>query len=173
MKLSLSLPALERLIGGDNQIEIELRQQIAEKFAERHLKCLLNDTMLGQVQQKVTQFANGQIAALIADIGSKESTNRWASEARFRLHGPITDAIKQAVDDAISNKIAEAVQLAADTRLAGITRDVRGMIDRYLSEKKIEEMVNQGIKERLEAAASLVRDGKQLRSIDLGQGDQP
>ncbi len=42
MHVSLTLPALERLIGGETEIEVHLRQQIVEKFAERHLKSIVN-----------------------------------------------------------------------------------------------------------------------------------
>ena len=167
VRLSLSLPALERLIGGDNQIEVELRQQIAEKFAERHLKCMLNDTMLGQVQRTVAEFAGKQIGEVINQIGRKETADRWASEARYKLQGPITEAINKAVEESVAEKIRNAVQTAADTVVSRATRDVRTMVDRYLGEKKLEELIQQGIKERLEAAASLVRDGKQHRNIEL------
>ena len=42
MKLTINAEALERLIGGDSDIEIEIRQQIADQFCKRHLKSLIN-----------------------------------------------------------------------------------------------------------------------------------
>lgn len=35
MKLSLNVPTLERLIGGDTELELELRQAAASEFAKR------------------------------------------------------------------------------------------------------------------------------------------
>ena len=37
-----SLDALERLIGGDTELEIEVRNSVIQKFAEKHLKPLAN-----------------------------------------------------------------------------------------------------------------------------------
>ena len=46
MKIQInSLDALERLIGGDTEIEIEVRQSVAENFAKKHLKSLANDEL--------------------------------------------------------------------------------------------------------------------------------
>lgn len=43
MKIQInSLGALERLIGGDTQIELEIRQNIAEAFAKKYIKNLFN-----------------------------------------------------------------------------------------------------------------------------------
>jgi hypothetical protein len=33
-----SLDALERLIGGDNEVELELRNWVVQAFAKKHLK---------------------------------------------------------------------------------------------------------------------------------------
>ena len=38
-----SLSALERLIGNDNELELELRQSIVESFAKKHLTCIANN----------------------------------------------------------------------------------------------------------------------------------
>ncbi len=47
MKIQInSLTALERLIGGDAQIEIEVRQSVAENFAKKYLKTLANDKII-------------------------------------------------------------------------------------------------------------------------------
>lgn len=35
-----SLEALERLIGGDSEFEIEIRNSVVQEFAKKHIKCL-------------------------------------------------------------------------------------------------------------------------------------
>ena len=45
MKLELNLPALERLIGGDTEIEIGIRQQIVEQFCKHHIKTLMHSEL--------------------------------------------------------------------------------------------------------------------------------
>ncbi len=41
-----SLEALERLIGGDSQVEIDVRNNIVQAFAEKHLKALAGSSQI-------------------------------------------------------------------------------------------------------------------------------
>ena len=47
MKIQInSLEALERLIGGDNQMEFEIRRSIVDDFTKKHLKSLLDEELI-------------------------------------------------------------------------------------------------------------------------------
>lgn len=169
VRLSLSLPALERLIGGDNPLEVELRHQIVNAFAEKHLKCLVSHDLVYAAEQKVRKEVEGMINAAIKQIGNPETSASWAREATFRLNENVRKAIDAAVEDKLSKMIHEAIEVRMESSVRTATREVSRAVDRYLGEKKIEELINQGIKERLEAAASLVREGRQPRSIIVGE----
>ena len=43
VKVSLNVPALERLIGGDSAVEVELRKSIVQEFAKRHLTAVAKE----------------------------------------------------------------------------------------------------------------------------------
>jgi len=44
-----SLEALERLIGGDSEVEVELRTAIVQDFAKRHLKGIITKEVLDKI----------------------------------------------------------------------------------------------------------------------------
>jgi hypothetical protein len=46
-----SLKALERLIGGDNEIEIEIRNNIVQEFSKRYLKSIVSDRLILRVKE--------------------------------------------------------------------------------------------------------------------------
>lgn len=48
-----SLEALERLIGNDNELEIQVRNNIVQEFAKKHLKAIANETTF---QNEITTF---------------------------------------------------------------------------------------------------------------------
>lgn len=41
-----SLEALERLIGGDTELEIEVRNSIVQEFAKKYLKGIINEELM-------------------------------------------------------------------------------------------------------------------------------
>ena len=67
MKLVLDSKALERLLGGDETLEIELKTNIANQFAEKHLKSLVSSQLMlatkgkieGMIKEEITGNAGG------------------------------------------------------------------------------------------------------------------
>jgi hypothetical protein len=55
MKLSLNLPALERLIGGDGEIEVELRHQIVKEFTKKYLKGIVDSSVFQSYQRELLE----------------------------------------------------------------------------------------------------------------------
>ena len=45
-----SLEALERLIGGESKLEFDIRQNIVEAFAKKHLKTIANSDLIKKVE---------------------------------------------------------------------------------------------------------------------------
>ena len=60
MKLSLNLPALERLIAGEDELEVEIRQNIAEAFAKRHLKTIINNELITKLEIEIRDSFRSQ-----------------------------------------------------------------------------------------------------------------
>ena len=61
MKLVLDSKALERLLGGDETLEIELKTNIANQFAEKHLKSLVSSQLLLATKGKVESMVKEEI----------------------------------------------------------------------------------------------------------------
>lgn len=135
MKLTLNTESLERLIGGDTQIEFEIRQQIADEFAKRHLKSLINTEAMKSIESEL-------MANLTNIIRFDSQTNEYkvkikelctsfvASECRnFLDSSDVWQTMKNRVDEA-ANYIVSELQEAILT-------------------KRIDKLVDERIKERL------------------------
>ena len=48
-----SLEAVERLIGGDNEIEIQVRNSIVNDFTKRHLKGVVSEKMSKDISKAI------------------------------------------------------------------------------------------------------------------------
>jgi uncharacterized membrane-anchored protein YjiN (DUF445 family) len=63
IKLQLDVPALNRLIGGDSEVELDLRKGIVEYFVQQKLRNLLSDervaAILRDVQKALDVVKNG------------------------------------------------------------------------------------------------------------------
>jgi hypothetical protein len=51
-----SLDALECLIGGDSEFEFDIRNNVVQKFAEKHLKTVANSTVMLEVENKIKSY---------------------------------------------------------------------------------------------------------------------
>ena len=50
-----SLEALERLIGGDNELEISIRDNIVQEFTNKYLKGLVNSDKIKEASWSINQ----------------------------------------------------------------------------------------------------------------------
>jgi len=143
-----SKEALERLIGGDSQTEIDIRNSVVQKFSEKYLKSVANsDAMkstLYQIQSAITQNV-------------KEQCEREVATFKTTYGGSITDI-----------KLNPAVQKEIDTQVRAIAYDViQKQVDKSVAfwannaeiekivAKKFEyytnEIISNKVKERLDA----------------------
>lgn len=143
---------------------------MANQFADKYLKCLLNDKVFNRVRKEISDSLDATMDKALLQYEQRG----WTKEARL--------------SDVVRTKIQEAVSVAVATAIdAQITAQLRGQLDaaveRYhaktvaavnkamlqiLDDKKIEEYVNAEVLKRLEAAALWCRkDQERQRSIDL------
>jgi uncharacterized membrane protein YheB (UPF0754 family) len=149
MKVSLTLPALERLIAGDNQIEVEIRQQIAENFAKRHLKTILNDATWQAAAKEWRATLDTEIRRVATVLNTERGTaERVQTEATFAAQSwPLRDAVERAATKAVEAAVAKTVE----RQKFEMERIVRNRVDAAM-DKEIEKLVQEGIKKRLQAA---------------------
>ena len=145
MKVSLTLPALERLIAGDTAIEVEIRQQIAEQFAKRHLKTILNDATWKAASAQWHKELDASVKEVMQQLQGGRNADKAAEQAA--RYYPLRDAIERAAAAAVD----AAVEKTVASQKFHMERIVKDCVN-VAMEKSIEKMVQEGIQKRLQAA---------------------
>ena len=150
MSLSLNYPALERLLGGDSELEIELRYQIAKQFANEHLLPLLRTPEIKDQIEAVKSKAMMTFAEMCQrEIGTFGSS--WDSTIR------LTPKFKEKLDKTISDQLDPMVRALVESHINRLTDKWLVLSEKTITrkfEEAIEKRINDGINQRLAAAAS-------------------
>ena len=146
-----NLEALERLIGGDTQVEMEIRQSVVESFAKKHLKTMINSELLKpivvairhEIEEEFFQtIKTGPMSyntkQVFRENVSKEMRDKLVDLAKEELSGIVEEAVKSQKNiDAVEQKI---------NRLAA------WLDEKYTEERltvKLDKMVDERIKAKL------------------------
>lgn len=130
-----SLAALERLIGGDSETEIEIRNSIVQEFTKKHLKKIADESMDG--------FKSEIFALCRNEIGSYQA---WST--RFRLNEDVQATIKERVKSEFDLFLSKYIQ----EKLEQINLDdVVAHHVKYALNVKIKDRVNEMVRERLDS----------------------
>lgn len=173
VRLTLDLPALERLIGGDSDVEVELRQGVVTSFAKRHLKEVINSGVLEPYFRNISQALTEELKALIPLEQKKiQKEGRWGSSYGWRLvpgnpwNDKVIEAVKAHAKASIKELVDESFTAAwEETKVACLER-----IDRNhktllkLVSKEVEKQVSSRfqaevkaeVDRRIKAAAAAV-----------------
>jgi len=149
-----SLEALNRLIGGDTEAEIEIRNSVVQEFAKTKLKPLLNSPLITstikEIESAVIQEARKRFSEGVAIF--KTSSYNYLYDAQ------LLPEIKTLIQDCIKNSLEKSVAEKSEEILAKLLTD-RSIEERitkrvnYLTEEKINELV----KAKIEAAFKNVK----------------
>jgi hypothetical protein len=150
MKLQInSLEALERLIGGDSEVELEIRNNIVQEFTKKHLKALVNEGSIQKVANAIDKRLRDKAEEIIVDKFGIESGNYWNS--KFTLNDTAKAALNDAADSAFRSHI---IRLFAETE----RRMAERYSEQYISEQitrvvdaNVNKRIAEGVKERLDA----------------------
>ena len=146
-----SLEALERLIGNDNEIEIQVRNTIVQNFAKKHLKAIANETTfqneIATFKQKLQEEFDKKLSESIASV--KRYYHGGGIE-KVTIHPEIKTIIDKQVKDKIDGQIAEAVEggIKHWELDANIDDRVKKRMDYFVTQH-----INQEVKKRLEELA--------------------
>jgi phage baseplate assembly protein W len=140
VKLELTRPALERLIGGDTELEVGLRKQIVHEFTRRHLAELCKEeamlSAVALVRQTASEIVRQEvdITGLLNQYGGSELGQR------------MRQAIQQAAEKAVDECVAE--------RLKSWERHIE-----YLVTKSLKSQIDAEVKRQIAAAVeTLIRE---------------
>ena len=129
-----SLEVLERLIGNDTEIEIEIRQNIADAFAKRYLKSLIQTQSIKDIENEICK-------------GLAYDSNGWREgEYRKKIKEICEENIKIIVDDILNNtyvykNIYKMIEDSAEY--------VKTQLSPSILEERINKLVDKKIKEKL------------------------
>ena len=172
--LSLNLPALERLIGGDSELELDLRRGIAETFAKHYLKSIVNQELVQGVEREVRSeiaaaknAATAHVEKVCHEMVGDWEKDRWGSRGKFVLN----DAAKSAIEGHIDRVSWDAVGADMEGRqekwekwlgqqiertIGRLYTEISEQVDKRIA-KLSEESINAEIQRRLAAAAGGVK----------------
>jgi len=131
-----SLEALERLIGNDNELEFELRNNVVQNFAGKHLKELsrnLTECHLKDIKYHISEEIKGLIG---------EFKNNCRSE--FVFNAEVKKSMKTFVRTEIESIIKEHIEKTMTTTLEEVETQIKLYVNSHvqsLVKQKFEEAV--------------------------------
>jgi len=167
VKLSLSLPALERLLGGDTELEIQLREQIANAFARKHLKVLLNDHLFSQCQQELVRVARSVVEEY---FGQPSRIFGATAQLTSELKNTIRVAAQKQVREFMDQRLQEYMDERIENFKVIVDRKLKKILDDTIKEKNLDEIVKARVLQHLDVAMRLAQcdaDAKEPRVIDV------
>lgn len=141
MKIILDSTSLERMIGGDQEFEIEIRNSVIQAFAKRHLKAIINDewfqSFLKEETNQIKETCQQELMSLMWDVN--KSPGAWGTtksklilkpELQLKLREEANLAVSREISKAMESTIKQAIEVM-ESRLKYISEQ----IDRNLDEK--------------------------------------
>jgi len=148
-----NLEALERLIGGDAEVEVDIRQNIVETFTKKHLKSLANDSTLQKIGEAIKKETNSEILEEVIEkttYGGNRTSYKLSTKARELIREQLKYAVSTEIYDIIVEEIKR--QNITDTLNATLERQVKYITEELTKESlaaKLDKMVEAKLKEKL------------------------
>lgn len=109
-----SLEALERLIGGSTQAEIDIRNAVVQKFAEKHLKPIAEKSDFKALAERVATAAKDSVKQLVQDQIGTVNTSWSGTILSVSLH----EHVRREIDLRVKSQAAALVDAAVLSTLA-------------------------------------------------------
>jgi hypothetical protein len=135
-----SLEALERLIGGDSELEIEIRSSIVQEFSKKHLK---------SIAQSYSSWAKDLVESAVynyleSHLG-KWTVGRWGPKT-FELNVKT----KMALEDSCGEFLKETLQRVVNEKVE--SKDLETTVQKYVDAKfdtAINNLVNRKVNDKI------------------------
>ena len=147
-----SLEALERLIGNDNELEIELRNSIVQQFAKKHLKGVVTKDVM-------TSYSN----AIFNEVKQEFFTDKqigqgYSSKVESHFRTDKLEALKQQINYNVNLEVSALVQEALkktkiieqiNEKLENASRYICEDLTSSVLERRLDALVEKRLKEKL------------------------
>lgn len=143
-----SLDALERLIGGDNELEIDIRQSVVESFTKKHLKAIAKTDIISAASQAVSKEIRSEFFEIVNPGKYNEShmfsptilkqlKEELHTAARSELYDLVKDVLATyKIDEVIKERlVSSANYITDDLTSATLERRLNKMVDDRLKQK--------------------------------------
>ena len=147
MKIELNLPALERLLGGDTEVELALRKQIVQEFASRHLKAIAETASYQAAMDAAKAYVN-EAAKQAFDIENLAIGHLWPTVG-YRLKSLVENEVQKHAQKAVDEALLKIIEY--QKRYWG--NEIEHAVNKVL-DQQIEQQIKEGIQKRLNAAAT-------------------
>jgi hypothetical protein len=140
MKIQInSLAALERLIGGDNEVEIEIRKSVVENFMKKHINAIANSNVTEGIKNEIMKTLVTNPTGYRSDVTlTPKAKELFASEIDHQLRNVVKDAF---IEYMTANGIDQLIQ----DKAAYIEQELTARV----LDNRIEREVDLAIKRRL------------------------
>ncbi len=120
MKLTLDSAALERLIGGDTEIEVRLRTDIASQFANKFLKSLVNSQLMRHTAGHLEELIKQELFSGVRSYGtfSAKYKTMMVTHVAEVLGTLIQQEVNEVMDTKHYKKLVDDFIEAQATRIA-------------------------------------------------------
>jgi len=143
MKIQInSLAALERLIGGDNDVEIEIRKSVVENFMKKHINAIANSKVTEGIKTEIMNTLVTNPTGYRSDVTlTPKAKELFASEIDHQFRSIVRESFNEymsanGIDQLIKDKAAYIEQELTDRILDNrIEREVDLAIKRRLNLK--------------------------------------
>lgn len=153
-KISLDATALKAAIGGDSEVELELRNAIVQEFTKKHLKPLASEAYVQQAKAEIIRAIQKEITAILPLKEVRERyTSAWVLDESTPLGKEMKDEIEKIVTRSIREQFNQAIEQYANKLLQNdLEKRLLTKVEEYLGRvitSKIEQMVVKVVGERV------------------------
>lgn len=147
--LEINTAELERLIGGDTEVHVNIRRNIAEEFAKKSLKTFLNDHTYQKLQAEWQELWKDEIRVQIEQFVQDKAAMHRANPIRSDAYGA-KDALEKLINAVLPNLVNKTLESYAPT----MERLVRDAVNRLI-DVRVKELVNAAISRELDGRVAV------------------
>jgi DNA-binding protein YbaB len=140
LSLNLTYPALVALIGGDTQAELDIRQQVVNRFAEKYLKPLVLTKEFNEARESLERVVQEKIVQLVGAY-------KTGCFSRQVVLNPET---RQAVEKHAKDSVEELIQSAASKAIEDVEKKYGVRIEEYI-QNRVDSYLGTLVRDKMQA----------------------
>lgn len=113
MKLQLTVPTLERLIGGDTELELDLRKAAAKEFAAKYMRNMLETSVSNELNVMRQDIANLVSNEVCTQLGKNEYKYRASVYVSPETKAHIKNEVEREIGQTLKQTIVDLIKQQA------------------------------------------------------------